>query len=616
MSNGVSVNIDLLISGGWDTGFTQRGSNPQFTLIDGSYSGRVLFVDADANSQLAITVSGFTLRRGSDDRGGAMRILSQNGADAEVEIVNSIIKENRAWYDGGGIYAANYFANSTLSLNIEDSVISDNTCAYGTNTYISDGGALSTRCHDGTLSVVISNSTFEGNSATQRGGALYFYSQNDNAVTTVEANRNQFIGNEIDRWGVIDLYSKSSGVINAVFTNNLITESITGNIDGFFLESEDSGAIDFDLTNNTITGNKNGISCDGRNPQPAGYFPIKVDSYNNILWGNSWYDLRIDDRTVVNVGYTDIGVVELGLVGFEGVFNDRGGNIDVNPAFFDAVNGDYHLKNDSPAVDSGICGSLGLIGGRVAPLVDFESEPRPDPGDLDCTLYRQDQFGRLVCVIGTYRGCDMGADEYMVSGRDALIALYNSTNGATWSERCRENWLGPIGTEDTWYGVSTDAFKTDVTSLYLENCNLKGPLPPEIGNLSDLRTLYLRNNQLSGSLPAELGQLTKLRDLNLFNNQIVGSIPTEIGNLVKLQDIELRSNQLSGTIPASIGNLTELLGLNLQYNQLSGGIPAEIGNLAKLQELDLSKNQLNSSIPTELGNLANLLCISGCTLTS
>ena len=116
VSNGVSVNIDLLISGGWDTGFTQRGSNPQFTLIDGSYSGRVLFVDADANSQLAITVSGFTLRRGSDDRGGAIRILSQNGADAEVEIVNSIIKENRAWYDGGGIYAANYFANSTLSL--------------------------------------------------------------------------------------------------------------------------------------------------------------------------------------------------------------------------------------------------------------------------------------------------------------------------------------------------------------------------------------------------------------------------------------------------------------------------------------------------------------------
>ena len=36
--------------------------------------------------------------------------------------------------------------------------------------------------------------------------------------------------------------------------------------------------------------------------------------------------------------------------------------------------------------------------------------------------------------------------------RDALIALYNSTDGANWSDST--NWLGAVGTECTWYGVS------------------------------------------------------------------------------------------------------------------------------------------------------------------
>ncbi len=36
--------------------------------------------------------------------------------------------------------------------------------------------------------------------------------------------------------------------------------------------------------------------------------------------------------------------------------------------------------------------------------------------------------------------------------RDALIALYNSTDGANWSNN--NNWLGAVDTECTWSGVT------------------------------------------------------------------------------------------------------------------------------------------------------------------
>jgi hypothetical protein len=43
--------------------------------------------------------------------------------------------------------------------------------------------------------------------------------------------------------------------------------------------------------------------------------------------------------------------------------------------------------------------------------------------------------------------------------------------------------------------------------------------------------LWLNNNQLSGSIPQELGQLASLESLALENNQLSGSIPQELGQL-------------------------------------------------------------------------------------
>lgn len=220
--------------------------------------------------------------------------------------------------------------------------------------------------------------------------------------------------------------------------------------------------------------------------------------------------------------------------------------------------------------------------------------------------------------------------------RAALIALYNATNGDGWANN--NGWKTPPldtdgfampGTEGNWYGITVVGNSVD--RIYFQGNNLKGSLPPELGNLSNLQELTLRTNNLSGSIPVELGNLGNLQYLilagnnltgeipsqlgNLGNlllmslgpNQLDGNIPSQLGNLGNLQRLLISGTQITGSIPDSLGNLANLRDLNLTFNPLSGNIPASLGNLSNLEKLHLFSNQLSGSIPYTLGNLANLI---------
>ena len=95
-----------------------------------------------------------------------------------------------------------------------------------------------------------------------------------------------------------------------------------------------------------------------------------------------------------------------------------------------------------------------------------------------------------------------------------------------------------------------------VTHLYLYRNSLRGTLPSELGNLSNLRRLYLYDNDLRGTLPSELGNLSNLQFLYLAFNSLKGSIPSELGNLNNLRFLWLSNNSLSGTLPNRIEALS------------------------------------------------------------
>ena len=108
----------------------------------------------------------------------------------------------------------------------------------------------------------------------------------------------------------------------------------------------------------------------------------------------------------------------------------------------------------------------------------------------------------------------------------ALVALYNSTDGANWTNNT--NWL--TGNLDTWFGVTVTTGR--VTQLQLYGNNLIGTIPVEIGNLTNLTGLSLVNNQLSGSIPHEIGNLTNLSDFRLEGNNF-DSLP-DLSALINL----------------------------------------------------------------------------------
>lgn len=194
----------------------------------------------------------------------------------------------------------------------------------------------------------------------------------------------------------------------------------------------------------------------------------------------------------------------------------------------------------------------------------------------------------------------------VATDRAALVALYKSADGPNWNSN--RNWLSDAPLNQ-WFGVVTDD-DGRVISLNINNNQLRGEIPPQLGNLANLQYLILYGNQLNGQIPAELGNLTNLEQLGLQDNQLTGVIPTELGNLTNLREMRLYSNRLTGAIPPELGYLTSLKLLRLDGNQLFGGIPVELGSLSNLEGLRLGVNQLRGTIPIELGNLDKLQRLS------
>ena len=241
--------------------------------------------------------------------------------------------------------------------------------------------------------------------------------------------------------------------------------------------------------------------------------------------------------------------------------------------------------------------------------------------------------------------------------REILITLYNATDGQNWDENA--NWLTDAPLNE-WHGVGTDGGgRVNRLELY----DLKGRIPPEIGNLTNLQSLNLSGDQLSGEIPPELGNLAMLTRLELDDNQLTGDIPRELGNLGWLGIVYL-SNSLStgcapdlfidvggsANLPAcdasdpddaealvalynSLGQPEELrdaggwlsevpigqwggvstdsdgrvVKLVLKGQDLTGEIPPELFDLTNLRVLNLSGNEeLTGEIPSQIANLANL----------
>ncbi|TYH51524.1 hypothetical protein ES332_D10G281700v1 [Gossypium tomentosum] len=150
-------------------------------------------------------------------------------------------------------------------------------------------------------------------------------------------------------------------------------------------------------------------------------------------------------------------------------------------------------------------------------------------------------------------------------------------------------------------------FSITLQGLAMDENNILGKIPDEIGNLINLEALVVAENQLSGPIPLNIGKLQKLKIFYASINFLSRTIPHSIGNLTELTELDIHFNNLQGSIPSGLGNFKNLLLMDLSSNNLSGPIPPEVLGLPSLSILlNLSSNDLTGELSVEVEKLKNL----------
>ncbi|HRP58538.1 MAG TPA: hypothetical protein PLH26_20990, partial [Agriterribacter sp.] len=180
-----------------------------------------------------------------------------------------------------------------------------------------------------------------------------------------------------------------------------------------------------------------------------------------------------------------------------------------------------------------------------------------------------------LCLIFAKNFAQVNASDSL-----ALVDLYNSTDGANWTNK--SNWLttAPL---NTWYGVTVENDR--VTDVLLPDNNLNGTLPNSLGNLTNLVSLQLHNNQLQNKIPVSLGFISSLSIIDLSHNQLSGELP-DTWVQTNMEAFVFSYNQLSGPVPPSVCSVNGYF-LFLNNNQFT------FEGMECIANLDPDPNELN-----------------------
>jgi hypothetical protein len=138
--------------------------------------------------------------------------------------------------------------------------------------------------------------------------------------------------------------------------------------------------------------------------------------------------------------------------------------------------------------------------------------------------------------------------------RQALIDLYNNTNGAGWANKT--NWLTQTSI-DQWFGVSVTA--NTITEVNLPNNNLAGTVPQSLTGILSLKKFNAAGNAIT-AIPDFSGS-------EAFNYLDVSNNKLEFGSLEQNRALLTPPRTFNYLVQADIGEeKTEYIDVNTAYN--------------------------------------------------
>ena len=295
-------------------------------------------------------------------------------------LANCTFEGNRVWRGGGGIYNSQFAAPTLTNCsfignsagygggmrNHESSPVLTN-CTFSGNLAEFGGGGIR---NEVASSPVLTSCTFSGNSAGWGGGM----SNKDSSPTLIYCT---FSGNSAEYGGGMSNYGGSPALTNCTFSGNWAESGGGG------MENVESSSM---LTNCTFWDNSARYGGGMANDRFASPTLINCTfSGNSAENGGGVINLNESSPTLTNcILWADVGS-EISNQGsspivtysdVEGGYPGTG-NIDVDPSFVDAGNGDFHLQLGSPCIDAGNNQLSNL------PPCDFEGDDRVQDGNGD-----------------------------------------------------------------------------------------------------------------------------------------------------------------------------------------------------------------------------------------
>ncbi len=379
-------------------GFTVQGANN----ISGEGGG--FFINA-----ATVVISDTVIRDNSTNRtGGGVWVENSVGAEnVKVSLVNSTVVSNNAANGSAGLMVGD---GDPIQVTIENTVFTGNTGGdvltldnqpfeivggqVSSNTVTGDNAINIGSSGSGTISgtEIVGNASgaiANGGILTVTGSTIEDHSGADWAVWS--DNRLVMDGCTIrgnGTFGIVHIRTGHAEIRNTMVVDN-DNAAINGDIIGIGDEPSTTPAVeivnvllaDNDSARPTVNGSSPNGSIMLMNVTVANNrvssFPILAGDgiwtvTNTIVWGNTAPGDMLGLGTF-SVSYSDI---EGGWTG--------AGNLDADPLFVDAANGDYHLGVGSPCIDKGTS-SVG------APTHDIEGTPRdatPDMGAYEWVGFR------------------------------------------------------------------------------------------------------------------------------------------------------------------------------------------------------------------------------------